>query len=104
MPSSSPTRWASRPADSMQSAMVAPCIGTKGQTSVAPIRACSPWCLDMSISSAALRIARNAASSTTAGSPASVTTVRLVAAPGSTSSRTAPSVSEISLVMASITP
>ena len=45
----------------------------------------------MSISSAALAMARNAASHTASGSPAIVTTVRFVAAPGSTSSRRTPS-------------
>ncbi len=103
MPSSSPTRLPSRFASSTQSSIVAPCIGTNGQTSVAPMRACSPRCFDMSISSAALRMARNAASTTASGGPAKVTTVRLVAWPGSTSSSAAFSVAAISPVMASIT-
>ena len=55
------------------------------------------------MSAAALRMARNAASSTAPGGPMKVTTVLLVAAPGSTSRSMAPGVPEISAVMASIT-
>ena len=81
--------------------MVTPETGTKGQTSVAPMRGCAPLCLLMSMSSAALRMARKAASATASGEPTKVKTVRLVAAPGSTSRRLAPSTPEISAAMAS---
>ncbi len=90
MPSSRPTRSASRRDHSAASSSVMPAMGISGQTSVAPIRGCSPWCRRMSISSAALRMAWNAASTTGSGSPAKVTTVRLVAWPGSTWRRVAP--------------
>ena len=82
MASSSPTRWPSFLAISTHSAMVTPETGTKGQTSVAPMRGWAPLCLDMSISSAAFLMAWKAASSTASGLPAKVTTVRLVSRPG----------------------
>ena len=98
MPTSSPRRCASRCAYSAHSSIVTPEIGTSGQTSVAPKRGCSPWCFDMSISSAALRTTRTAASITASGSPAKVITVRFVALPGSTSSRRTPSTVSTSAV------
>ena len=71
--------------------MLIPEIGTRGQTSVAPIRGCSPLCLVMSINSPAFLIAKKAASITASGLPTNVTTVRLVAFPGSTFSSLTPS-------------
>ncbi|MBI3593080.1 MAG: tyrosine-type recombinase/integrase [Nitrospirae bacterium] len=50
-------------------------MGINGQTSVAPMRGCSPLCLLMSISSPAFFIALNAASITASGFPTKVTTV-----------------------------
>ena len=66
-------------------------IGTSGQTSVAPKRGCSPFCLLMSINSDAFFINRKAASITFFGSPTKVITVLLVAFPGSTSKSLTPS-------------
>ena len=103
MSSSRPTRSASFRAHSTVSSIVRPEIGTRGQTSVAPIRGCSPECLRMSISSAAFRIARKAASTTASGGPAKVTTVRFVERPGSTSRSLAPSTVSTVPVMAAIT-
>jgi hypothetical protein len=57
----------------------------------------------MSMTSAALAMARNAASTTASSVPIRVTTVRLVASPGSTSSSLAPSTVSICEVMASMT-
>ena len=74
-------------------------MGISGQTSVAPMRGCAPVWRDMSMSSPALRIARNAASQTATGSPTKVTTVRLVALPGSTLSSFTPSTDWISPVI-----
>ena len=56
--------------------MVMLATGTRGQTSIAPKRGCAPWCLLMSISSAAFRAERTAASMTASGVPTKVTTVR----------------------------
>ncbi len=90
-------------ATSTQSSMVAPDTGTNGQTSVAPKRACSPSCTDMSISSAAFCTARNAASATGSGSPMKVTTVRLVLSPGSTSSSSTPCTASTASVISLMT-
>src|SRR4029079_14065873 len=57
----------------------------------------------MSISSAAFLIPRNAASTVVSGSPTKVTTVRLVLAPGSTSSNDTPSTNSIASVICRIT-
>ena len=62
---------------STHSRVVTLLIGTKGTTSVAPIRGCSPLCLVRSINSDAAFTALNAASSTASGSPTKVTTARL---------------------------
>src|SRR6185436_14862904 len=56
----------------------------------------------MSISSAARAMARKAASPMTSGAPTSVTTVRLVSLPGSTSSTATPSTPRAASTMASI--
>jgi len=103
MPSSSPTRCASWRASATASSIVTPETGTSGQTSVAPIRGWAPWCVRMSISSAAFAIPANAPSTTASGSPTNVTTVRFVVAPGSTSSSLTPSTRAIAAVIASIT-
>ena len=79
--------------------MVMPETGTNGQTSVAPIRGCSPVCRRMSMDSAAAAMARNAASTTASGAPAKVTTVRLVALPGSTCRSRAPTTDSIRAVI-----
>ena len=54
------------------------------------MRGCAPLCLRMSISSAAFFTPAKAASTTASGEPTNVTTVRLVASPGSTSSTLTP--------------
>src|SRR5690606_5178853 len=77
-------------------------MGTSGHTSVAPKRGCSPWWARMSISSWAFFTRRKAASHTGPGSPTKVITVRLVAFPGSTSSRRTPSTVSTTAAMASI--
>ena len=61
--------------------------GINGHTSVAPIRGCSPLCLDISISSEAVLIELNAASITLSGGPIKVTTVRFIDFPESTSNK-----------------
>ena len=99
MPNSSPIRFASLWAYSTVSSIVIFETGTKGQTSVAPNLGCAPLCLLMSISSAAFLTALNAASQTSLGVPTIVTTVRFVAAPGSTSISRTPSTVSISLVI-----
>ena len=65
-------------------------IGTNGHTSVAPILGCSPLCSLISINFCAFLINRNAASTTSFGSPTNVITVLLVAFPGSTLSSLTP--------------
>ena len=74
-------------------------IGINGHTSVAPMRGCSPLCLLISINSPAFLIATKAASITACGVPTKVTTVRLVAFPGSTFNKRTPSTFSISLVI-----
>ena len=66
---------------------------------MAPIRGCSPLCLLMSMSLAAIEIARNAASMTRPGSPTKVTTVLFVALPGSTFNNRIPSTLSIESVI-----
>src|SRR5580765_211518 len=61
----------------MHSFIVLPSSGTKGTTSVAPMRGCSPVWTRRSILSFAFAIARNAASEHAAGGPTKVTTARL---------------------------
>ena len=102
MPSSRPTRSPTARASLTQSSIVTPSRGTNGHTSVAPMRGCAPVCRRMSMTSAARLMARNAASATAAGEPTKVTTVRLVSAPGSTSSSRTPAVDSITCVIASI--
>ena len=77
-------------------------MGTKGHTSVAPKRGCSPLCLLISMSSEAFLINLKAASITCSGSPTKVITVRLVAAPGSMSRSFTPSTVSTILAMACI--
>ena len=83
-------RFASFRANSAHSSRVMPATGISGSTSVAPIRGCAPWCRRMSMSSPAFFTALKAASTTASGGPTKVTTVRLVASPGSTSSSFTP--------------
>src|SRR5690349_399350 len=78
----SPTRRAS----ATQSAMVAPRTGTKGTTSVAPIRGCSPLWWLRSMRSAAARARTKAASATAAAEPTKVNTARLCEGSASRSS------------------
>ncbi len=75
----------------------------KGTTSIAPIRACSPVCFDISISSNATPVDFIAASKTASGPPTIVTTVRLKSAPMSTSSKLTPSTLVMEFMMASMT-
>ena len=63
---------------------------------------CSPVCFLMSMSVKATLAALSAACTTEAGSPTKVNTVRLVEAPGSTSSSTAPGVARTASDIASI--
>ena len=81
------------------SSMVTPSTGTKGQTSVAPMRGCAPACRLMSMTCAARAMARNAASSTAAGLPTKVTTVRWVSTPGSTLSSVTPETASMASVI-----
>ena len=99
MPSSRPALSASLCAHCAASSIDILAMGMSGHTSVAPMRGCSPWCLLMSISSLAFFIARKAASTTGPGSPTKVTTVRLVALPGSTSSNCTPATLSIAAVI-----
>ena len=99
MLSPSPTLLASCCAYFAVSSIVIFAMGISGQTSVAPMRGCSPLCLLMSINSPAFLMALKAASITLAGSPTMVTTVRLVALPGSTFNKRTPSTDSISLVI-----
>ena len=103
MPSSLPTRSPSLWAYVTTSSISMLAMGTKGQTSVAPIRGCSPECLLMSMSSDAFLMAKKAASITSSGVPTKVTTVLLVAFPGSTLSSFTPSTLSISSVICLIT-
>ena len=75
--SSRPTRSPSVRASATQSSIVAPSRGTKGTTSVAPMRGCAPWCVWRSISDCAVRMPANAASTAVATGATNVTTVRL---------------------------
>ena len=80
-----------RLASATQSAIVAPSIGTKGTTSTAPRRGCSPECCRRSIArQRRVEQREDTAARTDAGAPANVNTVRLCAASGLTSSRRAP--------------
>ncbi len=81
-----------------QSSMVTPSTGTKGQTSVAPMRGWAPVWPAMSMSWAARAMPAKAARSTASGDPTKVTTVRLVSAPGSTLSRVTPAASMASVI------
>ncbi len=103
MASSFPTRSASFRASTIVSSIEILATGTSGQTSVAPNRGCSPWCLLMSITWAAFFIPLNAASTTASGSPTNVTTVLFVAFPGSTSSSLMPSTLSMASVISFIT-
>ena len=103
MRSSSAMRRASVRASSAHSSSVMPEMGISGRTSVAPMRGCAPLWWRMSISSAARRTPAKAASTTASGEPTKVTTVRLVASPGSTSSSFTPPDCTMAAVIASIT-
>ena len=103
MRSSSAIRQASARASSAHSASVTPAIGISGSTSVAPMRGCAPLWRRMSISSAARFTPAKAASTTASGSPTKVTTVRLVASPGSTSSSLTPPEASMAAVICRIT-
>ena len=103
MSSSVPTRSARRRLQTTTSSMSMPATGTSGQTSVAPMRGCSPLCCRMSMRAAASWIARKAASTTSAGAPTKVITVRLVSRPGSTSRSVTPSVLETRSAIARMT-
>ena len=71
-----PTRSPRRRASATQSSIVAPSSGTKGTTSVAPIRGCSPVWRVRSMRSRAVRMARNAASTAASGGATKVKTER----------------------------
>src|SRR5215467_4741881 len=83
--------------------MVTPDIGTKGTTSVAPMRGCSPVWLLRSISPAAFFTPARAASTTTGGGATKVTTDRLWSGSDSRSSRTAPFTDLMAPTISSIT-
>ena len=75
--SSSQMRWATRLDISTASSTVTSIWGTKGMTSVAPMRLCSPWCLFMSMRSVATFVSWKATSSMASGEPMRVKTQRL---------------------------
>ena len=77
-------------------------IGTKGQTSVAPILGCSPLCLFISISSILFLIPKKADFITSSGGPTIVTTVLLVSFPISTSKSVTPDIDSIEVVISFI--
>ena len=77
MDSSVQSRSATRLLRSTHSSTVISMVGMKGITSVAPIRGCWPWCLVMSMVSAAFFASWKAASSMAAGLPTMVNTHRL---------------------------
>ena len=77
MCSSSQMRWATRLDISTQSCTLTSFWGTKGITSVAPIRGCCPWCRRISMVSEAFLHSWKAASSMAAGDPIRVKTQRL---------------------------
>ena len=91
MPSSSPTRAPSCAASATQSSIVTPASGMNGQTSVAPMRGCSPSCAVRSMRSRAVAMPRNAASTASAGGATNVTTMRLWLGSDDTSSTETPS-------------
>jgi hypothetical protein len=64
-------------ASSTASSIVVSPSGTKGMTSTAPIRGCSPQCSSMSISRTAAATSPSRASDTARAGPASVNTERL---------------------------
>ena len=103
MSTSTPNRSASLWASVTTSSMVMLATGTRGHTSIAPNRGCAPVWVRMSMSSLALAAARTAASITGSGAPTNVTTVRLVATPGSTSRSVTPSTAFIASVIRLIT-
>ena len=103
MPSSSAARRPNACAQATHSSIVTSATGTKGHTSSAPMRGCAPWCFRMSMRALATRAAASAPSTTAAGSPTKVTTVRFVDAPGSTSSSEQPGVARIASAIASMT-
>ena len=72
MPSSAAARRPNSFARATQSSIVTPETGTKGQTSMAPTRGCSPFCVRMSMRRRATRAAARAPSTTAAGSPTRV--------------------------------
>ena len=86
----------------IQVSIVAPSSGIKGTTSTAPILACSPRCVLISINSIATAVLVTAASSTDSGGPTIVTTVRLKSWPMSTSKIETPSTEFMESVIASI--
>ena len=75
--SSSQIRWPRRLVISTHSSTVTPIVGTRGMTSVAPMRECSPLCLVMSMTSAAFLVSWKATSSMASGEPTRVNTQRL---------------------------
>ena len=87
----------------MQSSIDVPSSGMKGQTSVAPMRGCSPVWWFRSINSAALAIPANAALAALATGAAKVTTVRLCEGSLETSRMTVPSTAAIASRMAAMT-
>src|SRR5581483_4982020 len=100
MPSSLPTRAPRARARATQSSMVVPSRGMKGQTSVAPMRGCSPWWVRRSMRSRARAMPRNAASTTRSAGATNVTTVRLWEASLETSRMAAPPADAMASVMA----
>ena len=90
MPSSAPTRSPSARASATQSSIVAPSSGMNGQTSVAPMRGCSPLCAVRSIRSRAFAMPLKAACTACSRGAAKVTTVRLCDGSDETSSIATP--------------
>jgi len=95
--------WPKARAREIQSSIVMPDMGTKGTTSTAPIRGCSPlWCL-RSMSSIAFWLAARAASFTGPGAPTKLITDRLWSGLDSTSRSVTPGVFLIASAIDSIT-
>src|SRR5262245_15430354 len=94
-------RAPTRRAASTASAITAPASGTNGQTSIAPMRLCSPLCVRRSISCLPAAAPRTAASTIASADPASVITQRWWLASSSRPSTLAPATAAIAATMRS---
>src|SRR5439155_6247557 len=92
--------WQAR---AMQSSMEAPSIGTKGTTSTAPIRGCSPWCERRSMRGTTVSKRASTACRRGSASPTAVRTLRLWSLSDWTSSTLTPGVPLSAAAAASMT-